>query len=317
MQWAALRRRDVLSGGVAAAGAWCGLNNLAGCAEREALAAGTMPDRRVTLPATTPRFVVARGKDPARNVRAIIEKLGGMKSFVKPGEIVLVKPNAGWERTVPQAGNTNPAVVAEVVRLCRDAGAREVWVVECSVHQSEPSITKSGIKAAAEEAGAKIILPQNSTTTRVRLSDRWGEWEVLEPFLRADKLINVPIAKHHGLTKVTAGMKNWIGITTKDRNKWHAAIDDSIVDLASLMRPTLTMVDATRVLLRNGPTGGNLADVRQEDALAASLDPVALDAWATDLLGFDRGQVKYLKLAQARGLGKVDYRSLSPVTITT
>ena len=88
-----------------------------------------------------------------------------------------------------------------------------------------------------------------------------------------------------------------------------------LYDLAALMRPTLTVVDATRILLRNGPTGGNLADVRQEDALAVSLDPVAVDAWATDLLGIKRSKVGYLKLAERRGLGRMDYRSLSPVEL--
>jgi uncharacterized protein (DUF362 family) len=276
-----------------------------------------MRDHRVKPAATTPRLVIARGEDAARNTRAAVDKMGGMRAFVKPGEVVLIKPNAAWNRTVIQAGNTNPAVVGELIRLCRDAGAKKIWVAECSVHDSEGSITRSGIKKAAQQAGAEVLLPDAASYVAVRLSKRLGAWRILEPFVRADKIINVPIAKHHGLTNVTAGMKNWIGITTEDRGQWHDSIDECIVDLAAMMRPTLTVVDATRILLRNGPQGGNLADVRQTNALAASLDPVAADAWATNLLGIRRSKVRYLELAQRRGLGTVEYRSLSPVELKT
>ena len=262
-------------------------------------------------------MVVVRGKDPARSTRAAVDRLGGMGAFVKRGEVVVIKPNAAWDRVVAQAANTNPAVVSEVVRLCRDAGAREVWVVECSVHDSERSMDRSGIRKAALEAGGQVFLPGGAAYVAVHLSDRLGSWDVLEPFVRADRVINVPIAKHHGLVQVTAGMKNWIGITTKGRSRWHGTINRSIVDLAALMRPTLTVVDATRILLRNGPEGGNIDDVRQDDMVAASIDPVAVDAWATDLLGIDRDRVKYLAMAQAEGLGQADYRALAFEQITT
>lgn len=280
-------------------------------------AAGTpMPDHRVKLPTTSPRLVVARGKDPVRNVRAALERMGGLKQFVTHDDIVLIKPNAAWERVPFQGATTTPEVIAEIVRASRDAGAREVIVAECSVDNPERCIERSGILKAARDAGAKVILPSDSSYVDVKIPGKLGSWPILQPFATATKIINVPIAKHHGSARVTAGMKNWIGITDQRRKLFHANLDDSIASLAALMRPTLTLVDATRILMRNGPRGGNLDDVRNTNALALSTDPVAVDCWAAELLEARIDDVKYLKLAAARKLGQIDYRSML-VEVTT
>ena len=105
------------------------------------------------------------------------------------------------------------------------------------------------------------------------------QWPVFRPFLEADKILNLPIAKHHSLVGATLGMKNWYGILGGERNRLHQQIHQSLVDLASFMLPTLTLLDGYRILLRNGPTGGSLEDVALKQTVIASTDPVALDAW--------------------------------------
>jgi len=275
-----------------------------------------IPDHSVPLPATTPHLVIARGVDPAANVRAAVARLGGMGRLLTPDDVVVIKPNVGWERTPEQGANTHPEVVAEVVRLCRATRARRVIVSDCPVRRSRAAFERSGIMAAAAAAGAEVIVPEESRYHAVEISPRLGTWDVLEPFVVATKVINVPVAKHHPATGVTCGLKNWIGITGKLRIMFHDDLQRSIAELAALMRPTLTIVDASRVLMEHGPTGGSLADVKPVRTIAAGFDPVALDAWAYDLLG--KGpRPPNLEIAAGMGLGRTDYAALSPVELVT
>ncbi|MBW2453738.1 MAG: DUF362 domain-containing protein [Deltaproteobacteria bacterium] len=274
------------------------------------------PDRRVTVPNSAPQLVIARGAEPATNVAAALDRMGGLGLFIERGDVVLVKPNAGFGRTPVQAANTSPAVLAAVIRACREAGAAEVIVAECPAYPAAIAFSRSGLRAAAQQAGATFIAPTDSTYVNVMLPG-FGRWPVLEPFATATKVINVPAAKHHSRARVTAGMKNWFGILGGQRGELHDRIDDAIVELAALMRPTLTIVDATRLLMRNGPSGGNLADVKAGDAIAVSQDPVAADAWAAAQLEADRDKLAWLHKAAARGLGVADYEALSPVEVTT
>jgi len=262
-------------------------------------------------------LAIARGNDPARNVKAALEKVGGMAHFVSRGEVVVVKPNVGWDRRPEQAANTNPQVVAAVVRACREAGAAKVLVTDHPVNDPQRCFTRSGILKATREAGGRVVVPGDKGFHMVRVPGKLGRWPVFEPFITADKIINVPIIKHHSLTQATLGMKNWYGILGGRRNQLHQRIDDSVAELAALMRPTLTVVDGTRILMRNGPTGGSLADVKQGNVVAVSTDPVAVDAWACTLLGLKPGQLAWLQRGQAKKLGLVDYRSLNPVEFTT
>ncbi len=315
------RRRWLLTGGaVLGAGAVASGVGLVGYDRWRRFgdsADGQVRDHRVAPARGAPGLVIARGKDPASNVRAALERIGGIRHFVKRGEVVLVKPNIGWERTPAQAANTDPSALTAVILACRDAGAREVIVSDCPVNDATRTFAMSGLREAAERAGARVLLPGDAGMLTVRLSDSLGNWPVLSPLVRADKVLNVPVAKHHGSSRITAGMKNWFGITLHERARFHAALDRTIADLAEFVRPTLTIVDATRVLMRNGPRGGNLADVREHHAVAVSADPVAVDAWATDLLGAPQKEVEYLALAAAKGLGKLDYRALGLAEVTT
>ncbi len=259
-----------------------------------------------------PEMVIAQGEDPRQLVRRAIEELGGIRRFVSRGDVVVIKPNIGWDRTPAQAANTNPDVVAEAVRLCYQAGAARVIVTDVSCNEPRRCFERSGIAAAARSEGAHVILPEQRKFREVDLrGDVLRSWPVFEPFLAADKMINIPIAKHHSLTGATLGMKNWYGILGGQRQRLHQHIHESLVDLADFMRPTLTIMDAYRVLMRNGPTGGNLEDVVLKKTVIAGTDPVALDAYTAEACwDLDWQRLPYLKLASDRGLGTMNWETV-------
>jgi len=263
-------------------------------------------DLRVADGSGRPPLVVARGGGPALLVRAAVAALGGMERFVKPGETVLVKPNMAWDRTPEQGANTHPEVVAEVVRLCRAAGARRVIVSDNSIHDAERVAERSGIRAAVAEAEGVLVLPTPSAFERTTLGGSiLSSWDVLSVLFQADRLINVPVVKHHSLSRLTCGIKNHMGLIGGTRGRLHQEIHPAVVDLAAAFRPTLTVVDATRVMMRNGPTGGRLEDVAAVNAVAAGTDPVGCDAWAARQLGLDPAEVGHIVLAEGRGLGSL------------
>ena len=264
-----------------------------------------------------PEVVVCRGGDPAKNVRAAVERLGGIARFVNPGEKVVIKPNAGWDRLPEQAANTNPIVIEEVARLCREAKAGSVVVADVSTNDVQRSFARSGIRAAAQRAGAKVRLPHESDFLPCDLNgEMLAVWPVFREFVDADKVINVPVVKHHSLCKATLAMKNWYGVLGGRRNRLHQAIHTSIADLASAFRPTLTVMDASRILMRGGPTGGNLDDVKKTEQIIAGTDEVAIDAYSATLLGYERDEIEYIRLGNKRGLGNHDLSLVRMETLT-
>ncbi len=269
-------------------------------------AAAPVPDWRRRLSDSAPRAAVARGGDPAANVRRAIAALGGLEAFVGRGETELVKPNIGWDRLPEQAANTDPQVVAEIVRLCRAAGAGRVLVTDISCNDPRRCFERSGIAAAAAAAGAEVVA---SAKLRMVAAARPGLASgqlVPAELLRADRVINVPVVKHHSLSKATLGMKNWLGVLGTGRNRLHQDINRAQAELGATFRPTLTIVDATRVLFTNGPVGGSLADVRAVGAVAAGTDPVLCDAWGASLLGHRPGDLAFITEAERSGLGRSD-----------
>ncbi len=271
----------------------------------------TIRDHRRAQSAGAVQLAIARGKDAAQLTRKALAALGGIAAFVRPGEKVVIKPNVGWNRLPEQAANTNPEVVAELVRQVKAAGASAVWVTDVSVNNPERCFTRSGIREAAAAAGAEVILPSSAGFRPVSVGGQTLRVaDVLWPFVDADRVINVPVVKQHGLARATMAMKNWYGVLGGHRVRLHQDIDRSIFELAVMMKPTLTVLDATRVLVANGPSGGSLDDVRQLDTVAASSDEVALDAFGATLLGVDGADLGYLRLAAQAGLGQLDYRAL-------
>ena len=269
-------------------------------------------DHGVAANASLPEMVVAQGPSPQLLVQKAIEDIGGMSRFVSSVDTVLIKPNIAWDRSPEEAATTSPEVVAELVRLCRAAGARSVIVSDVSCNDAESCFGRSGIGDAARAAGAEVVLPHARYMREVDLKGgTLGVWPVLEAFLDATRVINVPIAKQHSLTGATLGMKNWYGIIGGNRSRLHQRIHESIVDLAAFARPTLTVLDATRVLMRNGPTGGGVDNVERRDTLIVSTDQVAVDAYAAKAYwNLDVPRLRFLRLAEERGLGRTDFASL-------
>ena len=313
-----LSRREVLIKLLRVAGAGAGAAGLGiwlsehSWRPETALAMAAKHGHTVAADPMLPEMAIIQGDDPAQLARQAVEELGGMRRFISRGDVVLVKPNIGWDRTPEQAANTNPDVVAEIVRQCSNAGAKRVIVTDVSCNDARRCFQRSGIAEAAKLAGADVILPEPSRFKEVDLQGEvLNAWPVFDPFLNVDKVINIPIAKHHGLTGTTLGMKNWYGMLGGQRNQLHQKIHESLVDLADFVRPTLTMIDCYRILVRNGPTGGNLEDVLLKKTMVAGTDPVALDAYvAKAYWNMEVDALPYLKMAASRGLGTYQFEKV-------
>ena len=237
--------------------------------------------------------------------------LGGLTRFVGSGDVVWVKPNIGWDRPPQLAATTNPHVVATIVRLCFQAGAKTVKVGDNPCDLAAKTYHSSGIAAAVRKLGAKVVVLQRS---RFRNTSIRGEHlksiPVYPEILDCDLVINVPIAKHHGLAGATLGMKNYMGVI-ENRESFHQAIPVCVADLAVFMKPRLCVLDAVRVLTARGPSGGDPADIQLKMTVAAGTDVVALDAFGAELLGRQPHQIGTIVKGQNVGLGRMDYRSLA------
>jgi uncharacterized protein (DUF362 family) len=259
----------------------------------------------------SPGLAVAGGSGPVANVQTALAPFGGMASFVKPGEKVAIKPNCAWDRRPEQAANTDPELIGELVRQCVEAGAASVTVIDNTCHDPGRAFATSGIAAVAEKHGARVAHQRNAGTVALDLGGTLlGSWDVLEPIAEADRLINVPVVKHHSLSRATLGMKNWFGAIVGRRPNLHQRIAQVCAELGDAFKPTLTVIDGTRVLTGSGPTGGSLSLVNAADQLAVATDPVAADAWGATLLGLGPDELPHLAIASRLGLGTVDWRSV-------
>ncbi|MDZ7263194.1 MAG: DUF362 domain-containing protein [candidate division KSB1 bacterium] len=257
-------------------------------------------------------LAVIQNGDPAAMVRKSLEVLGGISRFVKKGQVVVVKPNIGWDRVPEQAATTNPDVVAEIVRLCLKAGAAKVKVFDKTCNQARRCYQRSQIEKAASDAGAEVshIYPQKFRKVTISQGKELKSWEFYQDALEADVFINVPIAKHHSLSRVTLGLKNIMGVIGENRGHIHNRFDVKIVDLNTVIKPQLTILDAVRILMDNGPQGGNLNDVKEMNMIIAGADPVAVDAYGATLFGLKPENLGFLQEAQRRNLGRMDIQKL-------
>jgi uncharacterized protein (DUF362 family) len=260
-----------------------------------------------------PDLAVAHGGSPAKTARAAVEALGGMKRFVSKGDVVVVKPNIGWDRTPEQAANTNPEVVGAVVAMCIEAGASKVKVFDRPCNDPRRCYVQSGIEAAAKAAGAEVSFINERKFREVAIPGGVAikSWPLYTEILDADKLINVPIAKHHSLAGLTLSLKNWMGVMGGSRGRIHQKIGEALVDLALVVKPSLTVLDAVRVLTRNGPQGGTVNDVKRLDTVAAGTDQVAVDSFGATLFGLKGSDLSYVASAHRRGLGTMDLEKLA------
>lgn len=277
----------------------------------------TLPSFAVELGANDTRMSIVTGTDVPSMVAAGFDGMGGIARFVGRDDVVLVKANVAFDRPAKLAATTRPEVLHAVVMQCREAGARKVIVADNPINQPASSFFKSGIKQAAESAGAEIIYPYPSEFEELYIGGETLKttWPMFYgPFKQATKVIGVAPLKDHNLCHASMSMKNWYGLLGGGRNRFHQDIHGIIADFPHMMKPTLVVLDGTRVLTRNGPTGGSLSDVADGNTLVMGVDMVAIDAYGYELLRRIRGggpdTLDYLEQAHARGLGNRDWRSL-------
>jgi uncharacterized protein (DUF362 family) len=255
------------------------------------------------------QLCVVRGGDPEAITAAAIAGLGGMKRFVRRGDDVVIKPNICTGYHGPEyAATTNPVVVGTLVALCRKAGAGRVRVMDSPFGgPADEAYRVSGIAAAVEQAGGEMELmtPAKFKAYKIPEGRSISSWPIYSDVLSCDVLIDVPIAKDHGLARLTLGGKNLLGVIL-DPGSIHSDIGQRTADLISVCRPTLTVVDAVRVLTANGPTGGDLNDVEKLDTVVAGADIVAADSYAATLFGLSGEDIPYVRAAAAMGLGEID-----------
>ena len=266
-----------------------------------------------------PLLSVARGEDYAALVAKVLAPLGGMGRFVKPGDRVVIKPNIGWDRSPEQGATTHPLVVKALVLQALAAGAARVLVFDRTCNEQRRCYANSGIEAALTEitdsrAAIEHVDPRKFVPVDIARGKSITKWEIYKDALDCDCYINVPVAKHHGLARLTLGLKNSMGVLGGNRGALHQNIGQNLADLATVIRPRLTVIDATRILLRNGPQGGSLGDVKKTDALIASADPVAADAYATTLFDLQPEAIEATVAAGRMGLGEIDLARIQVVT---
>lgn len=260
--------------------------------------------------AAGPLLGVAHGPDYKKIVAGAIGELGGMKHFVRRGDKVVIKPNIGWDRKVEQGANTHPLVVRGLIELSLDAGASQILIFDRTCNEKRRCYVSSGISEMVAKLGeSRVKLNHMDDRKFVEMDIPKGEsltrWEIYKEVVDADCYINVPVAKHHGLSRLTLGLKNSMGVIGGNRGRLHHDLGQRLADLATLVRPRLTVIDATRMLMRNGPQGGRVSDVKIMDTVVASADPVAADAYATTLFGLSPDVIGSTVAASKMGLGEM------------
>ena len=266
-----------------------------------------------TAPTTLPDIGVLQGDDPAANALQAVALIGGMGRFVSKGDDVVVKPNILTAKEPKYGATTNPAVVAAIVKMCWEAGAGSVTVLDNPTAPPRQAYQVAGIAAAVDavDGRMKVLTGRDFDLIDVPEGRALTEWPMVTDVFDADVFINVPCAKTHGLAGLTLSMKNLMGILGGSRGRIHQDFDQKIVDLNGLVRPHLTVLDGTRLLVRNGPSGGSLADVRPGNTVAAGTNQVSMDSYGATLFGRTASQLSYVMLGAEQGLGEPDLSKLT------
>lgn len=282
-----------------------GVSLAAGCGEQQSAQRPTPEPPK----GRQPYLAVARGQDAKAITRAALTALGGIERFVKHGDDVVIKPNICVDYRTPEYGaTTNPEVVGALVEVCVAAGAKRVRVMDSPFGGSpETAYARSGIADAVEAAGGEMEIMNRAKFRKTEIPDGRdiSSWEVYSEVLTADVLIDVPVAKHHNLGRLSLGGKNLLGVVLRP-SLMHSNLGQRTADIVSLVQPSLTVVDAVRTLMARGPTGGNLSDVRLSNTVIASHDIVAADAYAATLFDLTGSDIAYVRAAAEMGLGTLD-----------
>lgn len=283
------------------------------------LAAGMMPGmyREISAEPAVPQsaydLVAIKGGEADAMFDEAIKHLGGMKNFVRKNQKVVIKPNIGWDVPPELGADTNPKLVARIVKHCYEAGAKEVYVFDNTCDDWKRCYSRSGIEKAVKDAGGTIV-PANAesyfSSVDVPKGSVLKSAKVHEVLLESDVFINVPILKSHGSARFTASMKNLMGVVW-DRRFWHRnGLHQCIADFATYRKPDLNIVDAYIVMKSNGPRGVSAADLAVMKSQIISTDMVAADTAAAKLFGADPAEIAYIKNAAAHGVGNTDLNSL-------
>jgi uncharacterized protein (DUF362 family) len=288
------------------------LKDLTGLRSRPEPQQFTLPDYRVKVPTGKAEIGIGRDMTTSGRLTKALDAIGGLSHFVQPGDVVLLKPNVAFDRS-PELGATSDPELIEVLirRLLIDCRAQEVRVADNPIESPADCFAKTGIKAAVEKAGGRVLLPDGNAfrTLHTPGAELISSWPCFyRPLIGVTKVIGVAPVKDHNLSGASMGIKNWYGLLGGQRNQFHQDIHTIIADLSIMIKPTLTILDGSRILMRNGPTGGDPAYVKPWDVIVAGTDQVAMDAWAfVNLLQRDVSRLpQYLLLAEKKGGGKID-----------
>ncbi len=278
--------------------------SLFGCGEKEA------PEESIKKNGLADKVAVAKGDKVGELVTKAVAALGGMAAVVKKGDVVVVKPNIAWITRPELAGCTNPEAVATIVKLCYDSGAKIVKVFDRPCRDARFTYKESGIQEAAEKAGAKVFFmdSRDYVETDIPKGKSLKRWPIYRDVLEADVLINVPIAKVHGTSGLTLAMKNLMGTVGGNRGTWHRDIHQKLADYSSRVKSDLVIMDAYRIMVRNGPAGGSPDYVELKKTIIAGKDIVAVDAYtAKALFNKTPDEIRHIKYAHEMGVGNMDY----------
>lgn len=295
------------------------LKDKSGLRSKHVEKAFTLPDFRVEKKfASGPDVGIARGTrdlegnlDLKRMLKAAVGEIGGIDHFIQKDDIVLVKPNVAFDRSPNLGATSNPEILEALIRLVFEAGAQEVRVADNPIESPPDCFEKSKIGEATLRAGGRVYLPDSNafrmlSTPGATLIQEW--WFFHRPFTNVDKVIGFAPVKDHNLCHASMGIKNFYGLLGGTRNQFHQDINNIVSDLSIMIRPTLTILDGTNVLMENGPNGGDPSNVKKGDVVMAGIDPVALDAWAFEYcLERGRDYPNYLYMAEEKGSGKLDW----------
>jgi len=262
---------------------------------------------------------IAIGKNYEKAVIEAINLVGGIQKYVKPGDIVVVKPNIAWNSPPELKANTDPTIVRTIVHLCFQALASKVYVFDRTCNNPKLTYVNSGILEAAKSAGANVLYVNEVNKKlykkiTIKNASFIKETTVNRYILESDVFINVPVAKHHSSACLTIAMKNLMGITGDNRSKWHWNLHEAISDINLGIKPDLNVIDATNIMFKNGPTGGSKNYLKKLNTVIASPNVVYADSEASKLFGISPIQIGYIELAERKGIGKTKDYSLKKLS---
>ncbi|MDB9822875.1 DUF362 domain-containing protein [Deltaproteobacteria bacterium] len=276
----------------------------------------SVPD--FSMPEVGKKMAVVRGSSRRETLPKAFEAIGGIETFIKRGDRVLLKVNAAFASPPMLSATTHPDLIAQCIELCYRAGAEKVFVTDNPINDPAACFNLSGIESAVKSAGGKLVFPKNNyfRSTSVKGGSLIQNWPLLfEPLDGITKLIGMTPVKSHQRSGASMTMKNWYGLLGGHRNIFHQDIHNTIKELSMMVKPTLVILDGTTAMMTNGPTGGALSDLKNTETMIVSTDQVAADAFGCSLLNLEVRDLPYISKAAEAGSGTADYESLKPVII--